>query len=275
MDRRLIIEHIPRLRRYARALVGDRYVADDLVQDTLERAWNKFYLWRPGSDLRAWLFTIMHNVFVNQARRRHYEIEQAMDELAHAAGQDPVAYRRALLGKNPRSLAVLNKAAQASGWGKPLPPRCARGISLHDSFGTHAALVMEGEVDTQGEIHLRRATAAVDCGIAVNLRQMIEARIERLSKEEQRVVEVASVVGVTFSAACVAAAAQMDEVDAEDVCEELSRRHLILRPVDSQRFAAGAVSPCWEFEHALYRKVLYERLGQGRRARVHRHVGER
>src|SRR5258707_3764330 len=81
MDRRLIIEHIPRLRRYARALVGDRSVADDLVQDTLERAWNKFYLWRPGSDLRAWLFTIMHNVFVNQARRRRYEIEQAMEEV--------------------------------------------------------------------------------------------------------------------------------------------------------------------------------------------------
>jgi RNA polymerase sigma-70 factor (ECF subfamily) len=81
MDRRLIIEHIPRLRRYARALVGDRYVADDLVQDTLERAWNKFYLWRQGSDLRAWLFTIMHNVFVNQVRRRRYEIEQPMEEL--------------------------------------------------------------------------------------------------------------------------------------------------------------------------------------------------
>jgi len=81
MDKRLIIEHIPRLRRYARALVGDRYVADDRVQDTLERAWNKFYLWRPGSDLRAWLFTIMHNVFVNQARRRRYEIEQPMDEI--------------------------------------------------------------------------------------------------------------------------------------------------------------------------------------------------
>ena len=80
MDRQLIVEHIPRLRRYARALVGDRYVADDLVQDTLERAWNKFYLWRPGSDLRAWLFTIMHNVFVNQARRRRYEIEQPMEE---------------------------------------------------------------------------------------------------------------------------------------------------------------------------------------------------
>ena len=63
-----IVEHVPRLRRYARALLGDRYAADDLVQDTLERAWNKFHLWRPGSDLRAWLFAIMHNVFVNQVR---------------------------------------------------------------------------------------------------------------------------------------------------------------------------------------------------------------
>ncbi|WP_408535860.1 xanthine dehydrogenase family protein molybdopterin-binding subunit [Paraburkholderia fungorum] len=109
-----------------------------------------------------------HNVFV---------VESFLDELAHAAGQDPVAYRRALLAKNPRSLAVLNKAAQASGWGKPLPPRYARGISLHDSFGTHAALVMEVEVDTQGEIQLRRATVAVDCGIAVNPDSVI-AQIE-------------------------------------------------------------------------------------------------
>jgi RNA polymerase sigma-70 factor (ECF subfamily) len=85
MDRHSITEHIPRLRRYARALVGDRYVADDLVQDTLERAWNKFYLWRPGSDLRAWLFTIMHNVFVNQARRRRYESEELTDEMPAAA----------------------------------------------------------------------------------------------------------------------------------------------------------------------------------------------
>jgi isoquinoline 1-oxidoreductase subunit beta len=109
-----------------------------------------------------------HNVFV---------VESFLDELAHAAGQDPVAYRRALLGKNPRSLAVLNKAAQSSGWGKPLPPRRARGISLHDSFGTHAALVLEVEVDTQGEILLRRAIAAVDCGIAVNPDSVI-AQIE-------------------------------------------------------------------------------------------------
>jgi len=81
MDSHQILDHIPRLRRYARALLGDRYAADDLVQDTLERAWNKFHLWRPGSDLRAWLFAIMHNVFVNQVRSKRSEIEKTMEEL--------------------------------------------------------------------------------------------------------------------------------------------------------------------------------------------------
>lgn len=76
-----IIEHIPRLRRYARALVGDRYAADDLVQDTLERAFVKLHLWRPGSDMRAWLFTIMHNVFVNQTRSRRPEVDLDIEEL--------------------------------------------------------------------------------------------------------------------------------------------------------------------------------------------------
>lgn len=64
---------IPRLRRYARALTGDHALADDLVQDTLERAWGRFHLWRRGSDLRAWLFTIMHNLYINQTRTRHSE----------------------------------------------------------------------------------------------------------------------------------------------------------------------------------------------------------
>ncbi len=63
-----LVEHIPRLRRYARALTREPAAADDLVQDTLERALNKLDLWRPGSDLRAWLFTLMHNLFVNRVR---------------------------------------------------------------------------------------------------------------------------------------------------------------------------------------------------------------
>ncbi|AAZ97607.1 Sigma-24 (FecI) [Thiobacillus denitrificans ATCC 25259] len=63
-----LIEHLPRLRRYARALTGDASRADDLVQDTMERALVKLDLWKPGTDLRAWLFTVMHNLYVNQAR---------------------------------------------------------------------------------------------------------------------------------------------------------------------------------------------------------------
>ena len=69
MDSAAILTELPRLRRYARALVGDRAAADDLVQDTLERAWSRFAQWRPGSDLRAWLFSIMHNLRVDQLRR--------------------------------------------------------------------------------------------------------------------------------------------------------------------------------------------------------------
>ena len=60
---------IPRLRRFARALTGGRDAADDLVQDTLERAWAKRELWQAGTNLRAWLFAVMHSVFVNGTRR--------------------------------------------------------------------------------------------------------------------------------------------------------------------------------------------------------------
>ena len=79
MDYDLIVPYIPNLRRYARALVGDRDGADDLVQDTLERAVRKFHLWRPG-DLRAWLFSIMHNVFVNQLKARRIAPDVELDE---------------------------------------------------------------------------------------------------------------------------------------------------------------------------------------------------
>jgi RNA polymerase sigma-70 factor (ECF subfamily) len=79
-----LVDLIPRLRRYARALVGDRASADDLVQDTLERAWAKLHLYRRGTDLRAWLFTVMHNVHVNKVRatRATDTLDDEMPELA-------------------------------------------------------------------------------------------------------------------------------------------------------------------------------------------------
>ena len=101
-----LIQHIPRLRRYARALAGDAARADDLVQDTLERALVKLDLWRPGSDLRAWLFTLMHNLFVNQIRAGgpiHCELDEASDVPVRGGQADALAVRdiHVALGKLP------------------------------------------------------------------------------------------------------------------------------------------------------------------------------
>ncbi len=71
---------VPRLRRYARALVGDRAGADDLVQDTLERGWSRLAAWQNGSDMRAWLFSIMHNVRIDQVRRPSIPTETLNEE---------------------------------------------------------------------------------------------------------------------------------------------------------------------------------------------------
>lgn len=100
-----LVALIPRLRRYARALVGDRAAADDLVQDTLERAWAKLHLFRRGTDLRAWLFTVMHNVHVNQVRaaRPTDALEDEMPELAQRAAQGDALLVRDL----ERALAAL------------------------------------------------------------------------------------------------------------------------------------------------------------------------
>ena len=112
MDYNLIIPFIPNLRRYARALVGDRDGADDLVQDTLERAVRKFHLWKPG-DLRAWLFSIMHNVFVNQLKARKIAPTVEIDEAVIAAhiptvtSVDVIDMQRALLTLAPEQREVV------------------------------------------------------------------------------------------------------------------------------------------------------------------------
>ncbi len=111
MDYELIVPFIPNLRRYARALVGDREGADDLVQDTLERAVRKFHLWRPG-DLRAWLFSIMHNVFINQLKARKVAPDVELDDSFAArvplvTGMDVIDLQRGLLGLAPEQREVV------------------------------------------------------------------------------------------------------------------------------------------------------------------------
>src|SRR5919198_3970347 len=87
--RPLIANEIPRLRRYARALVRNQETADDLVQDTLVRALSKIHLWQPGTDLRAWLFTLMHNQYVNFVRKSVREGSSTPLETAVDIGRAP------------------------------------------------------------------------------------------------------------------------------------------------------------------------------------------
>jgi isoquinoline 1-oxidoreductase beta subunit len=97
-----------------------------------------------------------------------FAVEGFVDELARKANKDPVEFRRDMLGKNPRLLAALNLVAEKSGWGQPLPARVGRGVCVQPSFASFIATVVEAEVDEKGEVHLRRVTAAIDTGIAVN-----------------------------------------------------------------------------------------------------------
>ncbi len=96
-----------------------------------------------------------------------FVMESLVDELAQLAGKDPVEYRRALLKNHPRHLGVLNLAAQKAGWDTPLPKGKARGIAVHESFGSFASQVAEVSVDSS-RIRVHRVVCAIDCGIAVN-----------------------------------------------------------------------------------------------------------
>jgi isoquinoline 1-oxidoreductase beta subunit len=109
-----------------------------------------------------------HNIFV---------VEGFIDELAAAAKKDPVDYRRALLGKSPRALAVLNLAAEKAGWGQALPQGSGRGVSLQYVFGTYMAQVAEVDVAKDGSVKVKRIICALDCGIAINP-NTIEAQVQ-------------------------------------------------------------------------------------------------
>lgn len=109
-----------------------------------------------------------HNVFV---------VESFIDELAYAAKQDPVAYRKGLLGHNPRALAVLLLAAEKAGWGAPLPAQHGRGISVQFAYGSYTSQVAEVEVAADGSVRVKRIVCVIDCGMYVNP-DTIEAQIQ-------------------------------------------------------------------------------------------------
>ncbi len=114
-----------------------------------------------------------------------YSTETFLDEVAAAAGQDPVAYRLALLAKHPRHAGVLKLAADKAGWGTPLAPaakgeRRGRGVAVHESFRSYVAQVAEVTVKADGSVKVDRIVCAVDCGIAVNpdnVRSQVEGSV--------------------------------------------------------------------------------------------------
>ncbi|MFD1332330.1 molybdopterin cofactor-binding domain-containing protein [Methylopila musalis] len=106
-----------------------------------------------------------------------HAVETMIDELAHAAGQDAVAYRLALLKDKPRHTAALKLAAEKAGWGEKLPQGRGRGVAVHESFNTMVAQVVDVTIRKDGSVKVDRVVAAVDCGVVVNP-DVIRAQIE-------------------------------------------------------------------------------------------------
>ncbi|MCW5624580.1 MAG: xanthine dehydrogenase family protein molybdopterin-binding subunit, partial [Burkholderiales bacterium] len=116
-------------------------------------------LYQPG--VRTWFWRSVGST------QNAFFLESFVDELAHAAGQDPVAYRRSLMAGHPRHLAVLELAAQKSGWGQPLPKGVARGVAVAESFGSYVAEVAEVTL-VDGKPKVLRVVIAADIGTVVN-----------------------------------------------------------------------------------------------------------
>ena len=130
-------------------------------------------------------------------------------------------------------------------------------------------------VPADGGWTLRVELAAVAGTVPEGLRQMLEQQLERLSPMEQRVLEVGSVAGATFSAAAVAAGLAHEVVEVEDWCAGLARRQQWLEACGEQVWPDGTVAGGYRFTHALYQEVAYHRLTAARRVQLHRRMGER
>jgi isoquinoline 1-oxidoreductase beta subunit len=115
----------------------------------------------PGGVPTLWWRSVGHS-------HSAFVVETLMDELAHAAGKDPVEYRRALLGEHSRHRRVLELVAEKAGWGKPLPEGRGRGVALHESFGSFLAHVAEVSISKDGKLRVHRIVCAIDCGPLVN-----------------------------------------------------------------------------------------------------------
>jgi predicted ATPase/DNA-binding winged helix-turn-helix (wHTH) protein len=125
-----------------------------------------------------------------------------------------------------------------------------------------------------GQWQLHVPLAQIEFQVPDDLRHMIEVELKRLSPQEQNALELAGIAGASFSAGLIGSVADMDARSLEDLYEELSRRHHIVKWAGTQSFPDGSESDRYEFVHVLYRQVLYDRQLPGRRATLHRQIGD-
>ena len=130
-------------------------------------------------------------------------------------------------------------------------------------------------VEIAGQWQLTAAVEEAETGVPESIQQLIEKHIERLSPEEQRVLEVASVAGAEFSAAAVAAGVKVEVGEIEARCVRLARRDQFVRISGMEEWPDGTVSTRYRFLHALYQEVWYEPVPVGQRLSLHRWIGER
>jgi hypothetical protein len=126
-----------------------------------------------------------------------------------------------------------------------------------------------------GELKFRIPLEEVDLQVPETLRQMVEVQIDRLTPQEQRALEAASVEGAAFACISSAAATDTEPQHFEDLCENLARRDYVIRRLDAYQFPDGTICTRYQFVHVIYRAVLYGRQAPGRRAKSHRLIGER
>ena len=125
----------------------------------------------------------------------------------------------------------------------------------------------------EGSWQIKVPPEKIDLAAPESLRQMIELQIERLSPDEQRVLEIVSVARIPTSVTIAAAVSKLEPDTCEDLLEGLAWRHQVIRPAGFRAYKTGT-SPCYEFVHALYRQVLYRRIGPARRRKLHESMGE-
>jgi DNA-binding winged helix-turn-helix (wHTH) protein/tetratricopeptide (TPR) repeat protein len=128
---------------------------------------------------------------------------------------------------------------------------------------------------TERAWELRCPLSSLDLEIPESLRQVIETQVQALSPDDQRVLEVASIAGVIFTPVVTAATGNLDSENFEGRCETLARRRQLLRVADTEAIPGGNIAQRYEFQHALYREVLYRRQAPAHRATLHRHLGAR